>query len=85
MRRNYTDVEFEVVSDPRAKRIVPFRRTRRPVSALSVIRWSYVGLLVGLALLTGLVGLSGADIDTRTPRQPPPVLSPDQLPIPPVR
>lgn len=88
MRQRYTDVEFEIVSDPRGRRIVPWKAQREPkrrLNALEIIQWSYVGLLAGVAALTALVGLLGGDVDTRpAPKPAARALPANVIAIPPV-
>ena len=51
---------------------------------LTVIRWTYVAVMVGAALLTMAVGLTGGDLDTTHDHAARPPSIEDPLPIPPV-
>lgn len=76
---NVIDAQFEVISGPTPVRWQPKRR--KPTGGLSVIRLLYGGLICLIAGYTLLLGLAGADLDTRDSvqawrdRQPAPITS----------
>jgi hypothetical protein len=84
MRKGFTDVPFEVVSGPSVVRWQGASRRPR-ISGPQAFRLAYMALLVGLAVLTAAVGLSGGDIDTRQPVHPAAKLQPGDVPVRPVR
>lgn len=62
MTQRWTDAEFEVVRGPSPVRWSPGRRR---ASGLTWVRVAYGALILLVAGYTLLLGLAGADLDTR--------------------